>query len=107
MLHQSASFSRKLHKYLNQKNAMHPVQYMVLIEVAICINFLYFLKYRMAGGEFPPPGPRVIWNFLGKKIAAKFFDGGDGLFVVLCWCFQLIVLEPEHIDAKLLIDRLE
>ena len=86
MLHQSACFSRKLHKSLNQKNAVNPVQYMVLIGVAICINFLYFLKCRMAGGEFPPPGSRVIWNFLGEKIAAKFFDGGDGLFVVLCWC---------------------
>ena len=86
MLHQSARFSRKLHKYLNQKNAVTPVQYMVLIGVAICINFLYFLKCRMAGGEVPPPGPRVIWNFLGKKIAAKIFGGGDGLFVVLCWC---------------------
>ena len=73
MLHQSARFSRKLHKYLNQKNAVTPVQYMVLIGVAICINFLYFLKCRMAGGEFPPPGPRVIWNFLGEKIAAKIF----------------------------------
>ena len=67
MLHQSARFSRKLHKYLNQKNAVTPVQYMVLIGVAICINFLYFLKCQMAGGEFPPPGSRVIWYFLGKK----------------------------------------
>ena len=61
----------------------------------------------MAGGEFPPPGSRVIWYFLGKKIAAKFFDGGDGLFVVLCWCVQLIIFELEHINAQLLIDRLE
>ena len=73
MLHQSARFSRKLHKYLNQKIVANPVQYMVLIGVAICINFLYLLKCRMAGGEFPPPGSRVIWYFLGKKIAAKIF----------------------------------
>ena len=104
MLRDIESFSRKLHKYLNQKIVANPVQYMVLIGVAICINFLYFLKCRMAGGAFPPAGSRVIWNFLGKKIAAKIFGGGDGLFVVLCWCVQLIVLELEHLDAKLLID---
>ena len=60
MLRDIESFSRKLHKYLNHKNAVNPVQYMVLIGVAICINFLYFLKCRMAGGEFPPPGSRAI-----------------------------------------------
>ena len=73
MLHQSARFSRKLHNYLNQKNAVNPVQYMVLIGVAVCINFLYFLKCRMAGGEFPPPGPRVIWNFFGQKNRRQIF----------------------------------
>ena len=55
MLRDIESFSRKLHKLLNPKNDVNPVQYMLLIGVAICIIFLYFLKCRMAGGEFPPP----------------------------------------------------
>ena len=73
MLRDIESFSRKLHKLLNPKNDVNPVQYMLLIGVAICINFLYFLKCRMAGGEFPPPGPRVIWNFFGQKNRRQIF----------------------------------
>ena len=61
----------------------------------------------MAGGEFPPPTYGAIWNFFDKKMPPRFFGGGDGLFVVLCWCDQLVILELEYLNAELFIHRLK
>ena len=67
MLHQFASFSRKLHKYLNQKNAVNPVQYMVLIGGGSLHKFFIFLEMPNGGRGVPAAGAKGHLEFFGRK----------------------------------------